>query len=129
MRRTRELLWDMVGNEIVVLDQAGNRAHRLDRITARVWRQCDGKHTVTQLGQLLEEELGVSSASAHQQVVESLTTLTALELLDRGIGISRREAAGRVVMAGSALVAVSSVVVPTPARAASGPVRPIFKRK
>ena len=63
-----------VGDQLVVFDQARQCLHVLSRTTAVVWRHCDGQRTVTELGQLVGDELGAPAD-------ESLITL-ALEQLD-----------------------------------------------
>jgi hypothetical protein len=54
-RRDR-LLVQEVGEELVVYDQARDRAHHLNRTAALVWRHCDGQRTAADLAVLLQNE-------------------------------------------------------------------------
>jgi hypothetical protein len=57
--RKHVLVVQPVAGDVIVYDRARNRAHRLNRTTALVWRQCDGRTGIAGLAAQLATELGV----------------------------------------------------------------------
>ena len=119
------LLVEKIGEEIVVLDQSRNRAHRLNRTMAVVWRHCDGKHSTEDLSQVLRLELDFEQAD--EQVVHmALDQLRRLHLIEfdpvqheEVEQFSRRELARKLAVATALLPSILSIAVPTPAQAKS----------
>ncbi|MFN7925180.1 MAG: PqqD family protein [Bryobacteraceae bacterium] len=112
------LLIQAVGDELVLLDRKTNRAHRLNRPAAAVWRQCDGTRTVNEIAHAVSRELAPGD-DALGVTEAALGQFADLNLLENGI--PRRDAARRMAIAAAALVPlVATIAVPRAARAASG---------
>ncbi|MBI1761122.1 MAG: PqqD family protein [Acidobacteria bacterium] len=121
--RREGLLFSPLNDELVIYDTERNKAHSLNRIATLVWKNCDGKTTVSQLRGLIAQEL-------HTEVDEQVVWL-ALQQLERnrllegrvqspGNLITRREAAKRFgKVAGIVLPLVASALVPPAAAAGS----------
>lgn len=122
--RTKSLLVQQVGPEVVVLDQTANRAHRLNPTAAFIWRNCDGTRSPANLSRLLREEFGIEDPSGEVTRL-ALEDLQKLQLIEAGTaaserkGITRRELGVRLAMAAAALPLIVSIAVPAPSQAAS----------
>jgi Coenzyme PQQ synthesis protein D (PqqD) len=110
------------GDELLVYDRERNVGHCLNPTAAAAWKLCDGKKNISELATMLTRQL---SAPVDEPVV-----LLALEELSKAHLLieaekplrrtSRREAIRAIGIAGAvALPLVTSLVAPTPARAAS----------
>jgi hypothetical protein len=110
------------GDEVLIYDQQRNVGHCLNPAAAAAWKLCDGKKSISELASILTRQL---SAPVDEPVV-----LLALEELSKARLLieaqkpvrraSRREAIRAIGIAGAvALPLVTSLVAPTPARAAS----------
>jgi hypothetical protein len=123
--RQDRLLIEEVLDEVVVYDQDRNRAHRLNRTAALVWRHCDGRTSVEELAALLRKALDLPAEE--RLVWVALDQLGKAHLLRDPVlrpaeqaGVSRREAIRRLGLgaAGALLVpVVTSISAPTPAMA------------
>jgi cell division septation protein DedD len=122
--RTQDLIVEELGDELLVYDEADNRGHCLSPSAARVWRLCDGRTPVEDMG----AELGLDP----HEVDRALAELEACELLqptpqlssngDGVIGTTRRELSVKLVKAGGAIAAaplIVSIAAPSPAAAAT----------
>jgi hypothetical protein len=85
LARSEDLLVHEVGDELVVYDRRSNRAHRLNRTTAMVWRNCNGMRSVADLATRL--------ASAILTPVDEGIVVLALRQLDRARLLTERWAA------------------------------------
>jgi hypothetical protein len=126
--RAREegLLLQELDGELLVYNQQTNRASCLNPTAALVFRLCDGKTTVAQMAARLQAELDLPADEA--VVWLALERLGKVGLLGErparpeGARLTRRELAGRLGLVGSLallLPAVTSIVAPTPAQAAT----------
>jgi hypothetical protein len=114
-----------VDGEWLVLDTATNRAHCLNETAGRVWSMCDGATSITDMLTSLRE----SGPDACDEAVVwlALKQLRRSGLLPRGTAfpdnvqlLSRREVVRKIgVAAMVAVPMVTSILVPTPAQAAS----------
>ncbi len=131
--RQEQLLVQEVGDEMVVYDQARDKAHRLNRTAATVWRHCDGQKGVAELSGVLRQEL---DPSADEDLVwVSLDRLETAHLFQEPIDCSARQRrdsrrrflgkVGRIGMLSLLLPVVESVVAPTAAQAQSGKDKPL----
>ncbi len=116
LARSRELLVEEVGDELLVYDLEANHGHCLSASAARVWQRCDGKTQVDALGR----DLDLDPATV-ERALDELTTCALLErIAESAPGSIRRELTTRVMKVGAAAAAVPlivSVVAPTPAMA------------
>jgi len=110
------------GDEILVYDRQRNVGHCLNSTAAAAWKLCDGKRSALELANILTQQL---SAPVDESVVQmALEELAKARLLVESEApvrrTSRREAIRTLGIAGAiALPLVTSLVAPTPARAAS----------
>lgn len=127
--RRYKLLVRQIEDELVLYDQLTQRAHRLNRTAALVWRRCDGLTTVTETATQLETTLGVAAGQGEDLVWVALERLEKAHLLrerlvrpaDRPM-LSRRDAMIRLGGAAASAVllpVVATMVAPTPAMAQS----------
>jgi hypothetical protein len=104
------------GDELVIVDEHHDVAHRLDAEAAGVWRACDGARSTTAIA----AATGVSESRTTEIVAE----LAARDLVAAG-GDTRRTMLRKAVLTGAAVggaVGIASVLLPTPQQAfASGP--------
>lgn len=120
--RTEGLVIQEMSDEVLVYDLNTNKAHSLNQTAAFVWKQCDGKNTVTDIAALLEKEF-------HAPVQEDLVWLAidqlgkddlleAKETASPISGMSRREVVKRIGLASVvALPIVASLIAPSTALA------------
>ena len=118
LARSEGLIIEELDGELLVYDGESNLAHALAAEAAALWEACDG-HTDTR---------GLASRchTSQDQVGVTLARLREVRLLeadsDEPEGDTRREALRKITLAGAGLAAVptiSSILVPTPAQAAS----------
>src|SRR5262249_7195684 len=119
-----KLLIHELGNETLVYDLRNGKAHCLNRITAGVWKQCDGRKAVsglaTQLFPLLKVEEGAALVNValeqlgRRELLE--TPLSALEVPSRA---GRRDILRRLAASAVALPVAMSMLAPRAAQAAS----------
>ena len=110
------------GDEILVYDRERNVGHCLNSTAAAAWKLCDGKHSASELAKIMTRELST-------QVNEPVVLLALEELSQARLLVeqerparrtSRRDAIRTIGIASAiALPIVTSLVAPTPARAAS----------
>jgi hypothetical protein len=123
--RNETLLVEILEDETLVYDLVRHRAHCLNRSAALIWRHCDGKTGIAAIAAAAGRELGQTLDEAAVRL--ALDRLDRAHLLVRGPGrrsesISRREVAKKLALTGSLAVllpAVTSIIAPTPAQAAS----------
>jgi hypothetical protein len=121
--RVEDLVVQELSDEVLVYDRKRQKAHCLNKTAALVWKQCDGKTSVAQMARTLEIEL---KAPAEEEIVLlALDELGKGHLLNKRIrlsqtGLSRREVMRRIgIAAAVALPAVTSIIAPTAAHAAT----------
>lgn len=113
-----------VDQELLVLDVKTNKAHCLNHTARQVWTLCDGKTSVAEM----IRTLSASGTRVDEKMVwMALAQLRKARLLPKEASfadepgrVSRREAVRKIgVAAALALPAVTSIVMPTAAQAAS----------
>ena len=110
------------GDEVLVYDRERNVGHCLNATAAATWKLCDGKKSASELASILTRQF---SAPIKEPVVllalEELSQARLLVNAEKPVRrTSRREAIRAIGIAGAiALPLVTSLVAPTPARAAS----------
>jgi len=117
--RKNGLLSETVGEETVVFDRSSQRAYRLNRSAAMVWRHCDGKNSVQDLAEIVQRELQMREPAT--RVVEiALQKLASLKLLEGPSVVTRRAVGRKIALAAALIPAIAAITVPTPAKAQSG---------
>ena len=110
-------------DEVLVYDKVRDQAHCLNQTAALVWRACDGKLAPREIASKLTKQLAV--AVPEDVVLLALAQLKEIHLLEqRGptsfAGLSRRQMTRSLgLTAAVALPVITSILVPTPARAAT----------
>ena len=116
-KRTSGVYVEKLPEEIVLYDKTNDKVHCLNKTAAAVWESCDGTRTVDDLVSAAEGKVG--GPLDREVVLEALKVLERANLLEAG-GVmvadarltSRREAVGKIALAGSALVATIVAVPP-----------------
>ena len=122
LARKESLIVRELPDETLVYDQERDKAHCLNRSAALVWKHCDGRKTIREIGQALERELNTT--------IDDRVIWLALDQLGKSdlLQVHRQEYLGNVsrrqLVRTLGLVAVSiplitSIVAPVPAQAAS----------
>ena len=123
--KRKEAIVRRLDEEWLILDTETNKAHCLNETAARVWWLCDGKISVAEIVASLRDD--DESFPDETYVWFALKQLRKAGLLPRearfpdeaGL-VSRRNAMRKIgVAAAFALPVVTSILVPTPAQAAS----------
>lgn len=120
-RRELGLLFEPLGEELLVYDSERSRAHSLNSTAARVWRACDAQRDV----QALAGECGLDV----ETVLVALERLRSVDLLEPPAGSPEPEGATRRAMlrksvvagagVGLAIPVIRSITAPSLAMAAS----------
>ena len=123
--RAEGLVIHELPDELLVYDKGRDQAHCLNQTAALVWRACDGHCAPSEIARKLTTQLAVA-------VPEDLVLLTLVQLEDIHLleqqktlapsfaGMSRRQMARSLGLgAAVALPVITSILVPTPAQAAT----------
>ena len=122
--RTEDIIVEGLDDDVIIYDTENNKAHALNPLAARIWKRCDGEHTVADLAGLFAAE------TPYDAVVNCLSQLDRLNLLSPGsLGIidtkvlSRRQMLRKVAVGAAAAAImvpmVTSIVAPSAQAAAS----------
>jgi Coenzyme PQQ synthesis protein D (PqqD) len=116
--KTERLIVRVIDDETLVYDVSRHAATCLNEFAARVWRECDGETSVADIAHALGEDeravwLALHRLNKSKLLVEEIALPPGMRT-----GKTRREIAGQLGL-GAAVAAVSSIVVPMPAQAAS----------
>jgi hypothetical protein len=118
LARKSDIFVEYLPEEVILYDKTNDKVHCLNKIAAAIWESCDGTRTVDDLAQIIEAKFG--APSDRKLVVLALEELEKADLMESGsvmvpdAGLtSRREAVGKIAMAGSALVATIIAAAPT----------------
>jgi len=125
--RQTDLVIEEAGDELLVYDEQRELAHRLNKTSAIVFRNCDGERSVADLVAIVAEQ--VDEVADEDLVMIALDNLAEAGLLEdfeqrepEETRTSRRRFIRRVGVVGSAalvLPVVHSIIAPTTASAAS----------
>ena len=115
--RTESLIVKEVDGETLVYDLKTDKAHCLNDTAARVWRNCDGRKSVSEISKLLSAE---SNTSVEDELVWlALDQLEKFKLLEEAparpaflAGMTRRQMVARLGIAAIALPAIVAIVAP-----------------
>lgn len=112
-------------DEVLIYDKVRDQAHCLNKGAALVWRACDGQCAPEEIAQKLTAQLAVAvSVELVRLALVQLEEIHLLERRDNGAtsfaGLSRRQMARSLgLTAAIALPVITSIMVPTPAQAAT----------
>jgi hypothetical protein len=122
--RKNQLIIKDLPDETLVYDLDNDKAHCLNQTAARIWKNCDGNRTVTELTALLAAE--TNSTVPDEVVWLALDQLEKFDLLEDTpeipahlAGMNRRELVRRVGLGALALPLILSIASPTAAQATS----------
>jgi hypothetical protein len=123
--RRNQLVRKELGREMLVYDRDSDQAHCLNATAARVWAHCDGRTTVAEMAQLLEDEM--KTTVADEVVWFALEQLRRSRLLQEPWArpaqveqMSRRVMVRRLGIAAAVTVPlVTSIIAPTAVAAAT----------
>ena len=125
-QRSERIVIRPLGDDVLVYDTEQHRAHSLTGGAAAVFSACDGRRSIDEIADAASDRLGEPLSPA--QVGEVLTQLDELSLLETQTGYSRREIVRHAGLVGGGAAigsaAISTIVVPTPAHAQTGPQGP-----
>jgi hypothetical protein len=109
LARKGDIFAENLPEEVVLYDKTNHKVHCLNKTAAAIWESCDGTRTVDDLAQIIEAKFG--APSDRKLVLLALEELEKAGLLESGsvmvpdAGLtSRREAVGKIALAGTALV-------------------------
>ena len=124
LARKKGIFSENLPDEVVLYDKTDDKVHCLSKTAAAVWENSDGSKTVDELTRVVKAKAGASVN--RELVLQALGELEEAGLMEAGSGMvpegeltSRRAAVGKMVMAGSALVATIVAAAPK-AHASSG---------
>jgi hypothetical protein len=116
--RTESLIVKEVDGETLVYDLKTDKAHCLNETAALVWKNCDGRKSVSEISKVLSAD---SNVSVKDEVVWlALDQLEKFKLLEEAparpsflAGMTRRQMVARLGIAAVALPAIVAIVAPT----------------
>jgi hypothetical protein len=123
--RSEGLVIQELPDEVLIYDLERDKAHCLNQTAAIVWKNCDGKTSVSQLAQILARESGLPANN--ELVWLALEQLNKAKLLPDAVKqsegkkpMTRREVIKRIGLgAAAAIPVVTSIVAPMAAQAAT----------
>jgi hypothetical protein len=119
MPKRKEAMVRQLADEFVVYDQQSKRAHCLNQTAGEVWGLCDGR---TSIGAMIQK-LGTDKRTAVWMALEEIEKAGLLEnplAESEEADLARRNMIRKMgIAAAIAVPVIASVLVPTPARAAS----------
>jgi hypothetical protein len=124
LARTEQLIVKEVDDEVLVYDLKTDKAHCLNKTAAKVWKNCDGQKSLTEIKAALANDSG---ASVDEGVVWlALDQLKQFKLLAEVpsapavfAGMSRRQVMRNIGIAAITLPLITSIVAPSAVMAAS----------
>jgi hypothetical protein len=115
--RSEGLIVEELDGDLIVYDTERNRAHTLNRVAARIWKQCDGERTVSDLTGLFAAETPDDVTMNYLSQLERLHLLNAGSLaIGEARNLSRRQLLRRASIGGAAVVLlpmVTSILAPS----------------
>jgi hypothetical protein len=123
LARKESLIVQELSDETLVYDRERDEAHCLNRSAALVWKHCDGRKTIREIGQALERELNTTIDD--RVIWLALDQLGKSDLLQAHrqeyLGnVSRRQLVRTLGLVAVSIPLITSIVAPVPAQAASG---------
>lgn len=123
LARRSEIYAENLSEEVILYDKSNHNVHSLSKIAAAIWENCDGTKSLDDLEHIVEAKFG--APMERNVVLLALEQLEKAGLMEAGSVVvphagltSRREAVGKIALAGTALVA--TIVASAPKAHASG---------
>ena len=117
LARSRDLVIEEAGGEVLIYDENSETAHCLSPEAARVWRACDGHTTID----AITADVGIDADTVTRAVAE-LQSRNLLDDAHSGAGLTRRDFTVRAATVGAAAAVPLIVSVrPTVAEATMTP--------
>jgi hypothetical protein len=116
---------EQLGSELCIYNWQRKEVHALNPTAARVWQQCDGQTSLTQIAAMLQTELHVPDAEAKELAWLTLAQLEKAHLLHADVvkpahrKVLPRRAFLKLGIAAALLPMVYSITAPTPVAAQS----------
>jgi hypothetical protein len=123
--RSEGLVIQELSNEVLIYDLERDKAHCLNQTAAIIWKNCDGKTSVSQLAQILARESGLPANDelvwlALEQFSKAKLLPDAVKQSEGKKPMTRREVIKRIGLgAAAAIPVVTSIVAPMAAQAAT----------
>jgi hypothetical protein len=128
LARKDGLVIEELDDEILIYDTERDKAHCLNAAAARIWKHCDGKHTVEDIKHTFAADVPIEAT--REMVSDCVLRFNRVHLLERdslpfrGDAVLSRRKLLRKVGIGAAATAIvlpliTSIVAPPPAAAAS----------
>lgn len=87
--RSDELVWRVIGGEVVILTADGHEIHTLNRVGSAIWELADGTRNIKEIITLICERFDVDFEGAQTDVLEFAEQLVGkniLQITDAGGG-------------------------------------------
>jgi hypothetical protein len=117
LARKSDIFVENLPEEVVLYDKTNDKVHCLKKTAAVIWESSDGTRSVDDLAHIAEAKLG--APSDRRVVLQALAELDKAGLVEAGSVVvpdagltSRREAVGKIALAGTALVATIVAAAP-----------------
>lgn len=128
LARTEKLTVREMPDETLVYDLEHHKAHCLNRVSALIWKHCDGQTNLPSLAALLRRQLGTPNAAAVVNLaLEQLARRGLLaEAIRPVVGVarlSRRDILKKLAVASVAMPVVMTIAAPSARAAETVPVR------
>lgn len=124
LARKRDLIVKELQDEVMAYDSERNKAYCLNQTSAMIWKNCDGKTTVSEMTQALR---GVDSSINDSVVWLALRQLESDGLLEETVaapaemaGLTRKDVIKKFGLAAAIVPLIAALAAPTPAKAWSG---------
>jgi hypothetical protein len=123
--RSEGLVIQDLPDEVLIYDLERDKAHCLNQTAAIIWKNCDGKTSVSQLAQIVAKESGLPASDelvwlALEQFSKAKLLPDVVKQSEKKKPLTRREVIKRIGLgAAAAIPVVSSIVAPMAAQAAT----------
>ena len=118
LARKSDIFAENLPEEVVLYDKTNDKVHCLNKTAAAIWESSDGTRTVDDLVHVVEAKFGTPADG--NLVLQALEELKKADLMEASTVTvqdvaftSRRDAMGKMALAGSALVATIIAAAPS----------------
>lgn len=79
--RSDELVWRVIGDEVVILTADGHEIHKLNKVGSAIWDLVDGTKNIKEIISLIRERFDISFEVAQADVLDFAKKLVAKKIL------------------------------------------------